>query len=341
MPSGLDARIAHLFRGPAGCELHPLWTSLTSYRGGTTTPPAAAAKPAPLRGAAFVEAAPLAQPIDRQAVQQRVRELPPLPQAALLALAALRDDHASTERCSELIARDQALVASLLRLANSAFYGVSGRVSSVQDAVQMLGRCTVGSLLAVATVTQQFDVHRCPSFNFSGFWRHALAVALASRALAQEVESDIDAAFLGGLLHDIGRLTLAVHFPDEIDALMQGASLQDRPLNTLELACLGTDHAEVGAWMAAHWHFAPDVVVTIAAHHQPPPGSSTAATLAALVHVADALVHALDLEGDAHERVPTLEPHAWAQLRLTPDAVTRAMASTEQGVVDLSEAMGL
>ncbi|MBC7938143.1 MAG: HDOD domain-containing protein [Chitinophagaceae bacterium] len=342
----MDARIEHLFRSPAGGDLHPLHTQLRRYRAGTHTAATALSGPTSVAspvapGADTVGPSTAAHSIDRTALQQRVRELPPLPQAAVQALAALRNDSASAEHCGDLIARDQALVARLLRLANSAFYGVSGRVSTVRDAVQLLGRRTVGSLLAVATVSQQFDRRRCPSFDFSGFWRHALAVALASRALALEVDVDEDQAFVGGLLHDIGRLTLAVHFPVQVDALMQAAGAIDSPLNAMEFAHLGTDHAEVGAWVAAHWCFAPDVVAMIAAHHQPPAGVDAAQTLATLVHVADAMVHALDLESDAHERVPVIASHAWTRLRLTPEAVLGALASTETGVIDLCEAMGL
>ena len=343
LPPKLDRRIEYLFRGPAGGETHPLQALLRRYRAG-----AGAATEMSDEGHGTVAGAssvarplPLAKAIDRQVLQQRVRELPPLPQAALQALAALRDESASAERCSELIARDQALVARVLRLANSAFYGVSGRVATVREAVQLLGRRSVGSLLAVAAVSQQFDRRCCPSFDFSGFWRHALAVALASRALAPAVDVDCDQAFVGGLLHDIGRLTLAVHFPEEINALMQRSSASDSPLNAIELAQLGTDHAEVGAWVAEHWRFAPDVVAMIASHHRPPAGAGTAVILTTLVHVADAMVHALDLEGDPHERVPALAAHAWVRLGLSPESVLRALASTETGVIGLCEAMGL
>lgn len=345
----LNARIEHLFRGLSGSDPHPLRDPLRRYRTGNDaaarlsswTSGSVPASPSSALSAGASGPALTARAIDRMALQQRVRELPPLPQAALQALAALRNDNASAHHCSELIARDQALVARVLRLANSAFYGVSGRVSTVRDALQLLGRRTVGNLLAVASVSQQFDRHRCPSFNFSGFWRHALAVALASRALALEIDVDEDQAFVGGLLHDIGRLTLAVHFPDEIEALMQGASAHDSPLHAIEFARLGTDHAEVGAWVAAHWCFAPEVVAMIAAHHTPPAGPDAAATLATLVHVADAMVHALDLEADPHERVPAIAVQAWARLQLAPEAVLGALAATEAGVIALCEAMEL
>lgn len=348
-PPPLDARIEHLFRGPSGSEPHPLQETLRRYRAGAGTAVRLSSRPAssiPVSSSSSSNPgipgpSRSARAIDRPSLQQRVRELPALPQAALQALAALRNDSASAQRCSEFIAHDQALVARVLRLANSAFYGVSGRVATVRDALQLLGRRTVGNLLAVATVSQQFDRRRCPSFDFSGFWRHALAVALASRALALEVGVDEDQAFVGGLLHDIGRLTLAVHFPEEIDALMQGASASDSPLNAIEFARLGTDHAEVGAWVATHWCFAPEVVAMIATHHKPPAGPDATATLATLVHVADAIVHALDLEDHPHERVPVIGVQAWSRLQLTHESVLSALSSTEAGVIDLCEAMEL
>ena len=149
--------------------------------------------------------------IERQQLTLRVRELPALPKAAMDALDALRDDDTSSDHCGELIGRDQALAARTLRLANSAFYGVAGRVGSVRDAVNLLGRRPLGSMITLATVAQQFKADNCPLFSFGSFWRHAIAVALCSRGVARELGHDGEQAFTLGLLHDIGRVALAAH----------------------------------------------------------------------------------------------------------------------------------
>ncbi len=294
---------------------------------------------------ATVQSAPTAKigghVIDREQLRLRVRQLPALPRAALDALAMLRDDNASSERCGELIGRDQALAARTLRLANSAFYGVPGRVGSIRDAVHLLGRRTLGSLLTVATVSQQFDAHTCPTFQFSGFWRHTLAVALASRGVALAQGDDGDQAFTVGLLHDIGRLALAAHFPAQMGAAIGRSQETDAGLTDIELQVLGTDHSEVGAQVAAQWHFPADVVQAIASHHAPAAVPGGGASLADIVHVADAMAHALDLAGDPQEMVPVIDIAAWDRLALAPRAVLQVFHDTESGVAELCLAMGL
>jgi putative nucleotidyltransferase with HDIG domain len=279
--------------------------------------------------------------IDREQLRLRVRELPPLPRAALDALAMLRDDNASSERCGELIGRDQALAARTLRLANSAFYGVPGRVGSIRDAVHLLGRRTLGSLLTVATVSRQFEAGTCPTFQFSGFWRHTLAVALASRGVALAQGGDEDQAFTVGLLHDIGRLALAAHFPAQMGAAIQRSQEADAGLTEIERQVLGTDHGEVGAQVAAQWHFPAEVVQAIAGHHAPSAVAGGGASLADIVHVADAMAHALDLAGDPHEMVPAIDNAAWDRLALAPRTVLQIFHDTESGVAELCLAMGL
>ena len=337
-----DARIAHLFRAARReGRIHPLQHLIQRHR---ADPDAAACVGYALGTPAVLVALPprgLLSPIDREQLRLRVRELPVLPQAALEALAVLRDDKAGTDRCGELIGRDQALVARTLRLANSAFYGVPGRVGSIRDAVHLLGRRTLCSVLTVATVSQQFDARSCPQFSFGGFWRHSIAVALGARGLARALGSDEDRAFTAGLLHDIGRLALAAHFPAEMDAAIARSHAVDAGLASIESEMLGIDHVEVAAQVAAQWRFPPEVVQAIAGHHAPAAAAAGGPSLADIVHVADAMAHALDLADDPNEMVPAIDSAAWERLALAPRVCLNVLHDTETGVADLCQAMGL
>ncbi len=281
----------------------------------------------------------LVEPIDAEQLRQRVRDLPALPRATLDALAALRDDEATSAQCADVIGRDQALAVRTLRLANSAFYGVSGRVGSLRDAVHLLGRRTLCSVLTLASVTQQFRPEDCPPFNFAGFWRHAVATGLVARALARQHDFDEDQAFTAGLLHDVGRLALATHFPRASAAAMLRASSLDAALHEIEHALLGTDHLAVGAQVAAQWHFPPEVVRAIAQHHDPEESGAT--SLADIVHVADAVAHALDLAGDPQEMVPQVQAASWDRVVPAPRALLPIFADTEASVAALCSALGL
>jgi len=339
LPAGVgdadgEARIQHLFRGARrDGRIHPLQHLVQRYR--QAVPAQRAAEPLPVT-------VPMAcAPIDAASLHRCLRELPALPQAALQALGALRDDKASAERCAELIGHDQALAARALRLANSAFYGVPGRVGSLRDAVQLLGRRPLASLLTLASVAQQFDARHCPTLSFAGFWRHAIATALAARAIARALSFDEDQAFTVGLLHDIGRLALATHFPDQTAVALARVRELDRGQAEAERQLLGTDHQAVGAQVATRWSFPPEVVQALAEHHAPQPVSGGVASLADIVHLADAVAHALDLAGDPHDIVPAVEPEAWDRLALATRTLPDIFGQTEAGVAELAQLMGL
>lgn len=278
--------------------------------------------------------------IDRAQLASRVHALPALPQAALDALAALRDDESSAEHCGTLLGRDQAIAARVLKLANSAFYGVTGRVGSVRDAVLLLGRRPLISVLTVAALSGQFDPKRCPGFDFAGFWRHAIGVALTTRALARLSGEDQDLAFTTGLLHDIGRLVLATQFNAPYAAVAAAMAHHDHPVSA-EREVLGTDHVEAGGLVAAHWRFPPPVVAALLGHHAPAADEGGKASLADLLHVADAAVHALDLAGADAESVPLVDAASWQRVAVPDKEWLTIFAATESGVATLAAALGL
>lgn len=254
------------------------------------------------------------RPLSKQAVVDRVRELPPLPQALAALCRSLGDDTAGADRLARDIALDPALAARTLRLANSSMYGLSRQVGSLGDAVAVLGVRTLRTMATVAGIVANFTPGQCAGFDFVAFWRHSVATALAARAVAQLRALDDTAAFTLGLLHDIGRLALATYFPVPMARALAHQFATDTPSLDAERAVLGIDHAVVGALLAEHWRFVPDWVVVIGAHHEPP--ESAHATLADVVHVADRLAHALDLSGVERDAVPALSMPAWARLGL-------------------------
>lgn len=274
---------------------------------------------------------------------RRVHALPALPRAVMDALVMLRRDDASAEECATCITRDQAITARTLRLANSAFYGVPGRVATVRDAICLLGRRTLRDLIATAAISEQFSPSHCPGFDFNAFWRHSLGAAIAAQRLACELGGDDDMAFIGALMHDIGHLALATYFPVETGAVLAETRARDQPRHEVERALLGIDHAEVGAMIARHWRF-PAPVVSAILHHHASPAAVSAGTLDALVcqvHVADAISHALDFNDAGDESVPDIDPACRAALALSPAQVLRVFTHTEAGVMALSEALAI
>lgn len=269
----------------------------------------------------------------------RIDALPALPKAAVDAMAALRSDDSSSERCAELIARDQALAARTLKLANSAFYGIPRRVGSIRDAVHLLGRRTLGTMVTAVVVSQQFDPGRCPGFRFDAFWRHAVASAVAARAIARELCLDEELAFTCGLMHDVGRLALAAHLPTQLGQALALARAQDVPLHEVEREVLGTDHVDIGAAIVERWQLAPEVAAAVRWHHRPSAADAAAQPLALIVHAADAIAHALDLSGLEDEQVGEADMAAWTRLELSPAQYLRVFEQTESQVQGLCRSL--
>ena len=281
--------------------------------------------------------------LDPADVLARVKVLPPLPHAVFALRAALADDAVRVERVVAAIANDQALTIAALRLANSSFYGVRGRVATLRDAVQILGLGTLSAAVTTAAVMAAFDPRDCPAFDFDASWRHAIATALSAQALAVARGLDGETAYVSGLLHDIGRLVLAVHYPVAFAESMQRVADDDAFQVDAERATLGIDHAEIGAMVAGHWGLAPAVVDAIRHHHDLPDtaaGSTGAHPGPALqqvdlVHLADNITYALGLSMSEDEMVPPLSIDAWERMGLSSDELDRLFVSVEsrmQGV---------
>ena len=347
----MPARLARLFRprgehsGALSGAHHPLLPLLRAYHGQATpaTPAGQAHQPVPPVAAsrvALVALTPAATPAALPGIDtltQRITALPPLPEAMTAVLLALNRAQLSANRSIELIGHDPALAARLLRLANSAFYGVPGRVASIGDAVRMLGLRTVSGVLAAASVHNAIRIESCPGFDFQAYWQHAIACALAARALAPLAGLDADEAFLAGLMHDIGQLALAAFYPSHASAALAHAQANDLPPEHAEQAVLGIAHPQVGALLATHWHFPAPVVRAIAHHHAPEPaGNGQRLSLSGLVQVADAVAHALNIAADPDEAVPVIDAAVWQALALPQADAVHIFVEVARGTREIS-----
>jgi putative nucleotidyltransferase with HDIG domain len=265
--------------------------------------------------------------ISREQILASVKQLPPMPALVHELEAALRFDDVQSEAVVQLVAKDQAMTVAALRLANSAFYGVSGRVVTLRDAVQILGMRTLSSAVTTAAVMACFDRDACLGFDFDAAWRHALASALCAQALARSRGLDECASYTCGLLHDIGSLALATAFPEQFAATIVWAAHHGVTPVEAEQELLGFDHAAVGGLIAAHWHFAPVVVDAILQHHAVP--SDRADALLDALHLADNITHALDLSRHADDIVPPLSLATWERMGLSSDELQELFADIE------------
>lgn len=337
-------RNAWLFRRyPPGP--HPLRELILETRNGSRAcagwspagEPADSQGPRRLAPSIAILAAVAAEPLDDAEVARRIHELPPLPQALAEALRVVRRDDISAATCVQAIEHDAVLAAGMLRLANSPFYGACGRVSSVGDAVRLLGLRTVAGVVVAISMRRMLAQWRDADGRFQAYWKHAVATATAARELAPAAGADPDEAFLAGLLHDLGRLVMAVFSPGQVRLAQAQVCADDTDPRETEVRFLGRRHDDIGAAVARHWQLPDNIVSAIALHHAPSALTGLGVIpLEHIIHVADAITHALDLVADPTEAVPLLDNEVWRSVCPSHARMQTVFERIEAGVALLA-----
>lgn len=247
-------------------------------------------------------------------IVKRVRDLPALPLILTELIRSFDEANASIGAVAANVARDQALAAKTLRLANSSFYGLARKVKTIQQAITVVGFDSVRSMIVAVGIIDAFAGTNDIGFDFTAFWQHAIGTALCAKSLARQCNLSQDDSFISGLLHDIGRLVIVTRFPQQHAAVMAQRAAQDCQILEAERRVLGTDHAEVGRALAEHWKFPLMIQEAIGNHHAPM--TTDLGGIPSVVHVANAIAHALDLGGREDSLVPPISTKAWSSLHL-------------------------
>ncbi|MFA6543870.1 MAG: response regulator [Limisphaerales bacterium] len=225
--------------------------------------------------------------------------LPTLPVVYREILTELRRPDSTVARVGEIIARDVGLTAQVLKLVNSAFFGLRRSVSGPVEAVTFLGLDTMKALVLAMHTFSQFANSELAGLSFAALQRHSLLVAGFSRSLARHEFSDsksADEAFIAGLLHDAGKLLLAANFKSHYQRVATVAAEGGMPAHVVEMGVFGCTHAEVGGYLLGLWGLPPNIVDAITWHHRPAESGSAVLNTATILHVADSLAHELEPE---------------------------------------------
>lgn len=214
--------------------------------------------------------------------------IPPLPDLVARLLGILNKQETEPQDLERLLQNDQVLVAKMLAMVNSPFYGLNRTIRTIKEAVMVLGFRGVRSLV-LATSTAKFLQRNFEVYGHQpkGLWLHAVSVAAAARSLAKTCKMTADEAemlFVAGLLHDIGKMLLVTY----LNEASKGNAAQGSAVD-FERTTIGIDHTEAGALVTAKWNLAAEIQDAIKAHHEGAP--STATRGAAVVRLADAVAH--------------------------------------------------
>lgn len=211
--------------------------------------------------------------LNDQRMQELVGEieaLPVLPNIFMSIEEELNSSEPSIKKVAELISMDVGLVAKIIKLINSPYFGLPLQIDSIFQAITMLGLDTIRALIVGTHLFSMYDVELIPDFSLNMLWDHSFRVSNIARMIAEYEKMDkqtIVYARMTGLLHDVGKLILASSFPDKYRKVLKLVGQKKCPVHDAEQEIFGTSHAQVGAYLMGLWGMAGEVVYGIGYHH--------------------------------------------------------------------------
>ncbi len=246
-----------------------------------------------------------------------IRELPTLPSVVDRILRLVSSPDTTAQDLNKIIANDMSLSSKILRLANSAFYGLSRKVDTITEAVVYLG---FNMVKAMALSVSVFDLFRGSGTSYKYFsrealWRHAIACGVTSRIISRKIKhGNPETIFMSGILHDIGKVIVDHYSHQEFREILAYAEAEQVFIKDAEEHVLGVNHAKVGYWLAEWWKLPEVISDPIYYHHNP--AVYRVNTGVAIVHVANALCRQLQLGNSGDELFLDVDPEVLSFLNL-------------------------
>jgi putative nucleotidyltransferase with HDIG domain len=274
----------------------------------------------------------------KREILAKVHAVPPLPEVVFKLQKYCNDPNVSYSELAKVIEVDPGLTTSLLRLANSAYFGCEGTIGSVQYAMTRLGLKRVYQMvLAVCVAPMTRKPIRGYDLTPAMLWQHAIATAMAAEYLAQELGSAEPAdAFTAGMLHDMGKIVLGNFVDVDMARIRQLMEERNIPFDEAERETFGTDHAAVAASLLQRWQIPARIVTAVRFHHHPS-GCSDPEPLLDIVHIADVLCRDVGWGMGADALQYRFDPTSAERLALPPDIAEQTMAEVSLGLEGMME----
>lgn len=257
----------------------------------------------------------------------RIHNLPTPPMVFTQVNKVINDPKTSAYQIGAIISEDPALSAKVLKLTNSSFYGIPRTITSVKQAIVILGLDVVRSLVLSASVFESFSKQYKIDKNYlDEFWRHSLSVGFMARIISRTKNfpsfMEAEEAFSAGLLHDIGKLVIFAHMPEEFSEIRNILNNDPAKMSyEVEEQILEFDHSLVGAYLAHKWNLPPELANAIRYHHFPGSDEGNSYTTC-IIHLSDYLAKKAEvIEDDNSLPQPVINclPAVWEKLGIAAD----------------------
>ncbi len=229
--------------------------------------------------------------MDIKHFQRKVAALPTISAVANQINLAVKNESLTTTALGEIISRDPALTTKVLKLANSAYYGLMREVDTLPRAITVLGFETIKNLALTVSVFHAFCTREGRQIDLKGLWHHSLGTAVAAKAICARSlplirdETMMEEAFLCGIIHDMGKIALTQCLPSEMAQVFERMRETGRPQYEIEKEIIGFSHQRAGQALADVWNFPEEYLKVIKQHHTPKVAATTAPRTAHLIRV--------------------------------------------------------
>jgi len=228
----------------------------------------------------------------------------------------LNDPQSSFADIAEVIGNDVSLSARLMKIVNSAFYGYPAKIDTIEHAVSIIGTWQLRDLALSTTILSSFKGVPEKHISMNSFWRHSITCGIAARLIAiQNTDPNPERHFLGGVLHDIGRLILLENLPQQGKTIMERFAKENIELYQLEREVLGFDHSDIGEALLGHWNL-PDNLKEVIAYHHNPNEAPNFSYEASIIHLADNAAKCMQSNSSFDNLIANLKPGTWEKVGL-------------------------
>lgn len=215
-------------------------------------------------------------------------DLPTLPHVATKVMRLVGDPETSAKDLQEAIITDQGMTGQILKISNSAMFGMKREVRTLTHAIMLLGFDTIRSIVVAAATKNMYTKKSSTGFKEKLIWENSIGSALIARGVAEQFrDMDKEEAFIGGLMHNIGKTILNTKMPDEYNEVMVTAYNENRPIDELEREMLGFDHAELGYCILKQWNLSESLATAVRHYLAPDSAPAEYQALTAVISMAD------------------------------------------------------
>lgn len=249
----------------------------------------------------------------------KIGDLPSLPAVAARINAEIENEALSAKSLGAIISEDPSLASRLLRLANSAFYGMPRQIASIDKAVMLLGFDTVKNMALSISIFSFFQKGISPLIDVIGLWNHSLGTAVSAKVLVAQTNPQLaEQAFLFGIVHDIGKIALISQCLTDMEEVYRLINQEGVNEADAEIKVLGFTHQKMGALLTREWKFPEMIVTGVKLHHDLPPDTKQCdpdtAQLVRALCVANQLAKALALGVSTNKKREAIPASLWGNL---------------------------